>query len=294
MVTPNPWTLQDGSPIPTNFYNIGRPIQGAVSFSGADYKTVVFLPWSKDKLNEEIRALEKIFGDTTEDLRNASSIMLEQRLREELEVTRERIMQLKDVATSVSKGESVTRPVTLGDLQTLSVSVHRDKRPVRGFGRVYAKSMTRGPRTIAGSMIFTVINKHALHELTAAKLKFYNTGVGEPGSDSSWPELSTVLVDQLPPFDITILASNEVGDNSYAVLYGVEIINEGTTMSIQDLLTESVMQFVARDYDPLRPLTEKRAVLSSIKEGQPLTANDPLKETLNSRARRKIRLNPFV
>jgi hypothetical protein len=126
-------------------------------------------------------------------------------------------------------------------------------------------------------------------------MNFYSTGVkGAKGTDSSYPEMTTVLVDQLPPFDITLLFSNEVGDNSYMVLYGVEIVNEGQTMSIQDLMTENVMQFVARDVDPLQPVHEKRRILYE-KSPLPTTVEDLLvKSKTASKSRREQRMNPFI
>jgi len=186
-------------------------------------------------------------------------------------------------------GYSYEQAVVLGDLQTITYSIHREKFPVRTLGRVYAKSYTRGPRTIAGSMIFTVMNKAALWDLLQKGLTHYSTGVtGSDDGAAAAIEASTILVDQLPPFDITLIFSNEVGDNSSMVLYGVEIVNEGQTMSIQDLLTENVMQFVARDLDPLRQAMDKRAVFQS-EETATVDAS-----ALLSGYRRDQRTNPFL
>jgi len=185
-----------------------------------------------------------------------------------------------------------TRPIKLMDLQTLSISSHREKFPVRTLGRVYPKSHTRGQRTIAGSMIFTLFNKAALWDLLQASVNFYSTGVAEnSGEGSSFPEMSTVLVDQLPPFDITIVCSNELGDNSYLTLYGVEIVNEGLVLSIQDIITENTMQFVAMDYDVMRPLGERRQL---IEKQSSISADDLYKERYKELARRNIRLNNFI
>ena len=186
--------------------------------------------------------------------------------------------------------ESYIKPVILGDLQTITYSSHREKFPVRTLGRVLPKSYTRGPRTIAGSMIFTVINKHSLWELIKYYSRYMNTGV--KGSDSFWGDYNAITVDQLPPFDITLLFSNEYGDNSYMVLYGVELINEGQTMSIQDLLTENVMQFVARDIDPLRPIEDRRRILNDTGTNQ-LTGDSLLKKR-KSKERQAKRMNPFI
>ena len=48
----------------------------------------------------------------------------------------------------------------LGSLQTLSVSTHQDKVPVRCIGNINAIDYTMGQRTIAGSMVFAVFDRH--------------------------------------------------------------------------------------------------------------------------------------
>ena len=49
---------------------------------------------------------------------------------------------------------------TLGSLQTLSISTHQDKRPVRSLGNMNAKDYVMGQRTIAGSLVFAVFDRH--------------------------------------------------------------------------------------------------------------------------------------
>ena len=54
---------------------------------------------------------------------------------------------------------------TLGSLQTISISTHQDKRPVRSLGNINAKEYTMGQRTIAGSLVFAVFDKHFADEM---------------------------------------------------------------------------------------------------------------------------------
>jgi len=140
-----------------------------------------------------------------------------------------------------SKGQQT---VVLASLQTLSVQSHREKFAVRALGHSYVKGYTRGPRTIAGSMIFTVFNEHALAALTRSL-----------GKSATYGEkdlfLHTLLPDQLPPIDLTIAFANEYGSLSQLRLFGVEFINDGATYSIEDLMTENIINFVARDADPM-------------------------------------------
>ena len=52
--------------------------------------------------------------------------------------------------------------------------------------------------------------------------------------------------DQALPFEITVVAANEYGAAASAKLFGVEILNEGWGMSIDDSVNEMQATFVAR------------------------------------------------
>jgi hypothetical protein len=73
-------------------------------------------------------------------------------------------------------------------------------------------------------------------------------------SVGGWTELATPWYsDQILPFDITLAAANEYGAMAGAKIFGVEILNEGTGVSIDDLVTETQVTFVARIIGPLIP-----------------------------------------
>ena len=165
-------------------------------------------------------------------------------------------------------------PVELGTVQTVSMQTHRPKAAVRSLGRSYVKGYTRGPRTIAGSMIFTVLNKQALHNLCAI--------MDEKLSAATGVEVSTSLLpDQMLPVDLTFLFQNEYGSISKMALYGVEFMNSGYTLSIEDLILEEVIQFVARDMDPLSDITSKARPIGNSGERE-LSASDVFKSDIDS------------
>jgi len=56
--------------------------------------------------------------------------------------------------------------------------------------------------------------------------------------------------DQILPFDITLVANNEMGAASGMRIFGVEILNEGSGVSIDDAVTEMQATFVARLVEP--------------------------------------------
>ena len=142
----------------------------------------------------------------------------------------------------------------LGDLQTLTISTHREKFPVRALGHVGPKGYTRGPRTIGGTLIFTVFDKTILSELLIQGNQLEDAPIDNIGV------LGAVLIDQIPPFDITIMFANETGSMSKLVIFGVELVNEGQSMSIEDLITENVVTYVARHIMPMESLLDPYAV----------------------------------
>lgn len=134
----------------------------------------------------------------------------------------------------------------LAELQTISISTFREKAAVRACGQVGVKGYTRGPRTIAGTMVFTVFDRNVLFELL------------ETTSFDSDDQFQAAIKDQLPPLDLTIMFANEYGALSRLSLYGVEFVSEGQSMSIEDIILEDVCQFVARDVDPMTPVVNEQ------------------------------------
>ena len=63
--------------------------------------------------------------------------------------------------------------------------------------------------------------------------------------------------DQVLPFDITLSAANEYGAMTAAKIFGVEILNEGSGISIDDAVTESSATFAARSVEPLQAVASK-------------------------------------
>lgn len=134
--------------------------------------------------------------------------------------------------------------MVLGSLQTITYSIYMDKKPVRSLGNINAKDYVFGPRTIAGSLVFAVFNKHIVRQLLD------KTRVHRYAEHN-------LIADELPPFDITISLANEYGYKSSLALYGVRLVTEGQTMSINDVYTENTYQFVATNIDYLEDVNEK-------------------------------------
>jgi hypothetical protein len=56
--------------------------------------------------------------------------------------------------------------------------------------------------------------------------------------------------DQILPFDITLAGTNEIGAATTMKIFGVEILNEGMGVSIDDAVTEMQATWVARLVEP--------------------------------------------
>lgn len=67
--------------------------------------------------------------------------------------------------------------------------------------------------------------------------------------------------------DITVSFANEYGQKATLVLYGVEILNEGTGYSIDNVTTEKACTFVARKVDYMRAVTADSVNVSSAADG---------------------------
>jgi hypothetical protein len=132
------------------------------------------------------------------------------------------------------------------ELTTITVSVHRVKSPAVACGYINAKGWARGRRTIAGTLVMTKFTTDVLYS-------FLNSGAFT--SDLS-KDTTYMKVDQLPPFNLTLLFADEYGNTSSQRLLGVELVTSGDVYSIQDMLSEQTVSYVAADFTPLMPLNK--------------------------------------
>ena len=72
--------------------------------------------------------------------------------------------------------------------------------------------------------------------------------------DEAWEVSNPWYVDQIRPFDVVIVAANEYGQAASMRIYGIEILNEGSGFSIDDIVIENQMTYVARTILPWQKL----------------------------------------
>jgi hypothetical protein len=168
--------------------------------------------------------------------------------------------------------------VEIGALSGITFSVTREKAPIYTMGSPNPRSFSRGKRGIAGSLIFTVFDRPALYTMLDAnrgnniEQQFYTRshnvlpnselsggqshGITAVGTGFSMDNLGIKKVtpyyaDQIPPFDITITFANEYGQSAVRSIYGVELLNEGSGASMDDIVIEETMTYVARELGPM-------------------------------------------
>ena len=261
------------------------------TYSGADIKVVVHYPQDptieralnlvRAEIEAELLVKETQVAVERQELDNLAFINAVEELnslRAELESIDEEINKIKDLPTSK----------VLGEITSIAISNFRDKVPCRSLGSVYPKSFTRGPRTIGGTMVFTIFHEHVFHELMQIGLGYYSTG----SSDFDKYVYSTMLADQLPPLDISLIFANEYGAISHMGLWGVEFFQEGMTFSIEDIYSENQLHYVARDFDPLRIVSQRQIDGTGVRKEWNQTATTMLREKLITSHR--IRRNPFI
>lgn len=135
------------------------------------------------------------------------------------------------------------KPLEIGVASVVSYSIYREKKQIRTVGRVSSKGITKGPRTISGRLIFTVIREHIV-EMIRKEIPYLR-------------DIKTLLMDELPAFDILVSFGNEYGGSAGLVIQGITVVDEQKTLSIEDLFTENIFTYIARGLEPMRSLTFK-------------------------------------
>ncbi len=124
----------------------------------------------------------------------------------------------------------------IGSLKGINYSSFREKMAVRTLGRVHAKSYTRGQRTIAGTLAFTVLQTHEL-------LNFANATTTRADGYT--------MLDHIPLFNLLLIFENEYGSMSSMHIFNVDVNTESQDMSIESLETNNIMNFYATDILPM-------------------------------------------
>lgn len=178
----------------------------------------------------------------------------------------------------------------VGELQGVSYTVTREVAPLYTMGSADPRSFSRGKRGIAGSLVFLVFDRSALLDTLRTKGSYManayeifrgqetrainepfvervidTTAAGTVGAVAQQRPSATSAgnvvtsdkviatpryADQVLPFDVVISAGNEFGHFASMVIGGVQIMNSGSGMSIDDITTDEACTFVATHIKP--------------------------------------------
>lgn len=154
-------------------------------------------------------------------------------------------------------------PVAIGEIQAISYSTHSEVRPVRALGSRRVRGFSRGPRTVAGTLIFTVFDRDIVRKLAPKTA---------PG----------ILFDEMPPFDVTVVATSETGQKSRLAILGIRVVDEGRVMAIDDLLTEHTVSYIAEDIIPLSRENEELYLVPDVPERPKVPEAEEPKQAVSS------------
>ena len=242
------------------------------SYSGADARAYAFYPAILDldapgklqavtEIEKQIDEVVKRYpGADLSDLDNSDT----KELAEEIKPLYAK-MQLLEKQSSIAQ-------IHLESLATVSFQVHEPKAPARALGYRAPKGFARSVRTIAGTMIFIVVEDHPLSKLAKLEMSKFKSsdtsysldqdtfGRGSYAGYGSGPQNTNIAIStMLKPFNMLVQYSTEVpvsqaigGTATMApiasyMLEGIEIISEGITTSVNDMVTEVVIQFQAHN-----------------------------------------------
>lgn len=233
-------------------------------------------------------------------------------------------------------------PKVIGELQSISWAIQREKAPIYTFGSSDPRSFSRGKRGIAGSLVFAVFDRDALlialrdiWDTIAPVAMFTAAGnIATQGSEdfknalnlASWAKAgeakgnalagtanggavglnktagsnnkydaatdtwgtsttqvnlpagfdvirgeNVLYADQVPPFDVTLTFANEYGQAAFQKIYDVDILNEGSGVSVDTIVMERQMTYIARRISPLTSGVFTRSDVGAVK-GKSITA----------------------
>ena len=237
------------------------------------------------KINEVIKKYENDYKKY-QDLLAKYNTQIEYDVTDKYEELPKEVQENNQTLYDSQLFEWLNNPVHLNSLATISLSVHDAKAPVRRLGHVGVSGFTKSIRTIAGTMVFLIIEDHPLRNLIArdpsnVDMNYYyfsldkEKGRGNFGSETttsfySSSKLSSLISkfnlmlryqtevykrpDMLDREALSVFGSKalffepqELNGRASMIIKGIEITGESLVTSVNDMVTEVVIQFVAED-----------------------------------------------
>jgi hypothetical protein len=179
----------------------------------------------------------------------------------------------------------------IGECMSFTLGTNREVGPLYTMGHKSPIAFPKGKRGIGGSFVLAQLGYDALleyidsvqknplrQEIWVRKDEIVLQMQGSTADRSRTPEISSAgmtetvtsaaniaqtdlwtptkpfYVDQIPPFNITVVGVNEQGDKMGFRVYGVVIMNHGIGISIDELNMEQKYTFIAKDHSRMQKL----------------------------------------
>lgn len=181
-------------------------------------------------------------GLTGQQVFNPSGLLTSEFINTTATYTGSDLRIIVDLVNADTTTQNVPQLKQLVECTTFTISVHREKAAVRAAGYINPKGFARGRRTIAGTLVLTQFTVDVLYNF----LKSQQLLAHDVSKDTQY-----VKVDQLPPFNMTLLFTDEFGNVSYRRVLGVDFVTDGVVYSSQDMLAEQTISYMASDFTPL-------------------------------------------
>ncbi len=202
--------------------------------------------------------------------------------------------------------------IYMGSVVSLSYNVYRDKAPVFNCGNTTISGFAIGKKYVAGSMVNLMFSKDEISDFISKynlQKQLENTDISDfakkQNSDQSLKEIHTFMKDDLTSFNIHCIFTSEYHDEATRIIiYGANFINNGQVMSVDDIITESTISFVAKDLreqhhlsEDITTLRDKTHILTGsqlIAQKEGTSLENPIVRDINFDSQRVSRDNPFV
>ncbi len=162
--------------------------------------------------------------------------------------------QVVDTATNTVRNEPASMYIWLGTVISLSYSVYRNKKAVHSLGHKVISGFASGPRYVAGTIIKTmfleddlILGLQKLRE-ELKKSGRYTDELAILNMAATPQSHSNLMLDDILSCNIIVLYMSEYQENMIKeVITGATFINNGQVMSVNDMITETTISYIAQD-----------------------------------------------
>ena len=157
-------------------------------------------------------------------------------------------------------GQIVEVPIYFGSMITISYSVYRSKQSVFNMGSKLIDGFAIGNKYVAGTLIKGVFDNDELNSAlnTIRNILIDNFSISNPVSASNNNVIHSIMKDDILSCDINILYTNEyTGKIQMEVIHDATFINNGQVASINDIITETTISYIARSVKSMHEVSEQ-------------------------------------